>query len=182
MNFILAVFNLAPGFPLDGGRIFRAIAWGITGDFNRATKLAAHAGQWVSYAMIGWGILQAVRGLLREYGWRLLDGLLASAARESLAHINMHGSLAGLRASDVMITDIPAVSGGMTLQEYALEVVRAGRRFNIVSVSGQIAGIVSLNAVQRMPRSEWGSTPVQAVMQPWGRIHWASLSVPLTKC
>lgn len=179
MNFILAAFNLAPGFPLDGGRIFRSIAWGITGDFNRATTLAAHAGQWVSYAMIAWGIVQAVRGdpvggiWLAFIGWFLL-----SAARESLTHINMRGSLEGLRASDVMITDVPVISGGMTLEEYAQEVVRTGRRFHNVSVSGQIAGVVSLHAVQQIPRSEWGMTSVQAVMQPWGRIHWASPSEP----
>lgn len=179
MNFILAVFNLAPGFPLDGGRIFRAIAWGVTKNFNRATRLAAHAGQWVAYAMIAWGILLAVRGDVVGGIWLAFIGwFLLSAARESLTHINMRGSLDGLRASDVMLTDVPVVSGSMTLEEYAQEVVRTGRRFHIVTVSGQMAGVISLNAVQKMSRGEWPVTSVQAVMQPWGRIHWASPGDP----
>jgi Zn-dependent protease len=180
MNFILAVFNLAPGFPLDGGRIFRAIAWGITGNFNRATKLAAHAGQWVAYAMIAWGIFLAVRGDMVGGIWLAFIGwFLLSAARESLMQINIRGSLDGLHASDVMITDAPVVSGSMTLEEYAQEVMRRGQRLHIVSVSGQMAGVIALNIVQKIPRSEWPVTSVQAVMQSWVRIHSASPSDPV---
>lgn len=174
MNFVLAVFNLVPGFPLDGGRIFRAIAWGVTGNFNRATKIAAHAGQWVSYAMIAWGVFEAVRGDVFGGVWLAFIGwFLLSAARESLMQVTMRASLDGLTASDIMSTDVPVTAGGQSLAEYAQEVVRTGKRFHIVSVSGQIAGVISLGTVQRIPRTEWPNISVQGVMQPWDRIHFA---------
>ena len=179
MNLILAIFNLAPGFPLDGGRIFRAIAWGITGSFSRATRLAAHAGQIVAGGMILWGIFLALRGDVVGGVWLAFIGwFLLSAARGSLMQMNVRGSLDGLRAADATI-NVPVVSGSMTLDEYAQEVVRTGQRFHVVSVSGQLAGMVTANSTQRVPRSDWGVTSVQAIMQPWGSIQPASPQEPV---
>jgi len=177
MNFVLAVFNLVPGFPLDGGRILRSVAWGITKDFTRASRTASRGGQWAAYLMIAWGVTQAIRGNVVGGVWiGFIGWFLLSAAQQSLAQVAVHGSLQGLRASDVMSTDVPVVPGGMSLEEYVQEVLRTGRQFHIVGVTGHPTGIVTLQAVQRFPREEWPSMSVQAAMLPTDAVHRASPS------
>src|SRR5260370_15606763 len=102
-NFILAAFNLAPGFPLDGGRIFRAIIWGITKDFSRATLIAGSYGQVVAYALMGIG---GYKAFYKNdwYSGLWLGGIglyLLNAAQQSIAQMTIRDALAGLHASDV---------------------------------------------------------------------------------
>jgi len=129
INFVLAIFNLVPGFPLDGGRILRGIAWAITGDFTRASQIASTSGSLFAYFLIVVGIWQALSGnwvgglWLAFIGWFLLE-----AARESLAHVVIRNTLLGVRAEDIMTPEIPTVGRDMTLDEYVHEVLRTGRR------------------------------------------------------
>src|SRR5580658_9064606 len=111
INLGLAIFNLVPGFPLDGGRVLRGIVWGITGDFTRATKIAANAGKFFAYLMIFIGVYQALHGnwvgglWLAFIGWFLL-----SAAQESYSSIAVRNMLVGVRAEDIMTRDVPTVT------------------------------------------------------------------------
>src|ERR1700687_3227321 len=102
-NTLLALFNLLPGFPLDGGRIFRAIVWGITKDFSRATRVAGTSGKIVAYAMILYGVFKAYRGEFTAGIWIAFIGwFILSAAQESVAQVAIRETLSGLRAKDVM--------------------------------------------------------------------------------
>src|SRR5467141_3268508 len=108
INFRLALFNLIPGFPLDGGRIFRAIVWGITKDYSRSTRTTARCGQIVAGAMIAAGAFEAVYGLegqrdpiqgtsLAFFGWFIMN-----AAKQGRAQADARGALEGLRVADIM--------------------------------------------------------------------------------
>jgi len=179
INLTLAIFNLVPGFPLDGGRVLRGIVWGINKDFTRATRVASNAGRVFAYLMISVGVWQALNGnwvgglWLAFIGWFLL-----TAAQESYAQVAIRNTLTGLRAEDIMTRDVPTVPRDMSLEEYVHEVLRTGRRFHIVTGMGNPVGIVTLHAARTIPREEWANTSIQAVMIPLERIHSASPEEP----
>ena len=175
VNFWLATFNLVPGFPLDGGRILRSLVWGATGNYTRATRFASRGGQVFAYLMIFVGIWQALRGNLVGGLWLAFIGwFLLNAAQESYAQVAIRNNLQGLRAADVMSTDLPTVPRNTSLEEYVHELFRSGRRCHLViSDSGQLVGLVSTHSLSRIPREEWANTSVQAAMRPRDQIHWA---------
>src|SRR5580704_9197274 len=180
INAILAVFNLLPGFPLDGGRILRGIAWGVTGDFTRATQIASSAGKLLAYLMIFVGIWQALNGNWVGGLWTAFIGwFLLSAAQESYAQVAVQNSLTGVRAGDVMTHDIPTVTRDMSIDEYVHEVLRTGARFHIVLGPGRPVGLISLDAARTVPRDEWTNTSIQAVMLPLDSMHSAQLDEPV---
>jgi Zn-dependent protease/predicted transcriptional regulator len=180
INFALAVFNLVPGFPLDGGRILRAAAWKVTGDFTRATQIASNAGKAFAYILILLGAWQALSGNWVGGLWTAFIGwFLLSAAQESFAQVAIRSTLTGVRASDVMTHDIPTVTRDMSVEEYVHEVLRTGVMSHIVTGAGTPVGLINLHAARRVPREEWANTSVQAVMLPVDRIEWASPDEPV---
>jgi Zn-dependent protease/predicted transcriptional regulator len=174
-NLSLGVFNLLPGFPLDGGRIFRAIVWGVTKDFNRSTRIAGTSGKLIAYTMIlvgAYGIFnQAVtQGLwLMCIGWFVLN-----AAQESVAQLAIRETLSGLRAADVMSHEVPTIARDISLEDYSHEVLRTGRRCHLVVTQDRLVGMMNVHTLNSVPRDEWANTSVQAVMIPREKILWAS--------
>ena len=179
INFVLAIFNLVPGFPLDGGRILRGIAWAITGDFTRASRIASTSGSLFAYFMIFVGIWQALSGnwvgglWMAFIGWFMLE-----AARESFAHVVIRNTLLGVRAEDIMTPEIPTVGRDMTLEEYVHEVLRTGRRCHVVAGDDHPYGLVTLQSARSVPKGEWHTTSIQAVMVPFDRVHSAARDEP----
>jgi len=178
-NLFLATFNLAPGFPLDGGRIFRAIVWGATGDFARATRIAAGAGKLIAYGMIIYGGWRALNGNLVGGLWLAFIGwFLLTAAQESVAQVEMRGALAGLRADDIMLSELPTVERSITLEDYMQELLHTGRRCHLVVTDGQLVGLMSIHALNSVPREEWATTSVQAAMVPRDKVIWSRPDEP----
>src|SRR3989442_103933 len=182
INLQLALFNLVPGFPLDGGRVFRSIVWGITKNFSRATRVAGTSGKLIAYALIlfgvGYGLAakgQWISGLwLAFIGWFLL-----TAAQESVAQVAIREALLGLRAADVMSHEIPTVPREISLEDYGAEVLRTGRRCHLVVTDARLVGMMNVHTLNGVPRHEWRHTSVQAVMIPRDKILWASPEEPL---
>ena len=183
INFAVATFNLLPGFPLDGGRIFRAAVWGATKDFTRATRIAGVSGQLVAYGMmLGGAWLAAVKRDWQSGVWLACIGLyLQSAARDSIAQLAIRETLAGLRASDVMNNEVPIINRNTSLEEYSAEVLRTGRRCHLVVTEDRLVGMMNVQALNSVPRDEWNTNSVQAVMIPRERISWASPEEPLLR-
>src|ERR1700691_6283454 len=159
INLALAIFNLVPGFPLDGGRILRGIAWGMTGNFTRATKIASTAGKIFAYLLIILGVWQALNGNWVGGLWTAFIGwFLLSAAQESFMQVAMRNTLTDVRAADLMTHDIPTVTRDMSIEEYVHEVLRTGRRVHIVSGPVRHVGLITLHAARMVPREEWANT------------------------
>jgi len=180
INFILAAFNLAPGFPLDGGRVLRSIAWRITGDFSKAARIASRTGQLFAYVMIFAGIWIALQG--NWFGglwWVFIGWFLLSAAQESYAQVAIRNTLAGINAADIMSQDVPTMPRDFSLENYVHEVLRTGRRCHIVTGNGAPVGLMTFHAAQGIPRDEWPNTSIQAAMRPMDKIKWASPSEPV---
>jgi Zn-dependent protease/predicted transcriptional regulator len=188
----LAIFNLLPGFPLDGGRIFRAMVWGGTKDFVKATRVAGASGKLIAYVMIGLGIFSAVggshSGFLLEYIGRFggiwlafIGWFLLSAAQASVSQVTIRETLTGLCAADVMSQEVPTIPGNMSLDEYSAEVLRTGRRIHIVTHNDRLVGLMNVTALNQVPRDEWSINSVQAVMVPREKILWAAPEEPLQR-
>ncbi|HXJ06066.1 MAG TPA: site-2 protease family protein [Candidatus Acidoferrum sp.] len=179
-NLLLAVFNLLPGFPLDGGRIFRAIIWGATKNFSRATRIAGASGRLIAYALILLGGFAVFKGFIGQGLWSVFIGFfLLNAAQESVAQAAIRETLSGLRAADVMSHEVPTVGRAISLEEYGAEVLRTGRRCHLVITDDRLVGMMNVHTLNSVPRHEWANTSVQAVMIPRERILWATPDEPL---
>jgi len=167
VNAALLVFNLIPGFPLDGGRIARALIWWRTGDRARATVLAARSGRVISLLMIGGGALLALNGDLLGGVWLVFVGIfLGQAARQAEAQSAVTGRIEGLRVADVMDAEPVAVPVSLdlerTLDEYF---ARYGSPwFPVVADNGSLVGLVTRESVSSVPDAERRSLTVGSVM------------------
>ena len=188
INFALGAFNLIPGFPMDGGRILRAIVWWAKRDYTIATRIASRSGQALAYMMIIlglWGVFgsgplaQLLGGWVGGLWLAFIGWFLLSAAQESYLHVAIRNTLAGLRAGDIMSPDVPTVPRDISIDDYIHEVLRTGRRCHVVTGNGMAVGLVTLHRVQMFPRDEWNNTSIQAAMVPQNSIHWVSPSEPV---
>ena len=180
-NAMLAIFNLLPGFPLDGGRVLRALIWKTTKDFARATRLAGTSGKVVAYAMIvlgGWLAL-FVRDRVDGIWLAVIGFFLLSAAQESVAQVAVRETLSGLHAVDVMSHEVPTISRDISLEEYGREVSRTGRRCHLVVSDDRLMGMMNVHQLNSVPREEWAHTSAQAAMMPRDKILWAKPEEPL---
>jgi Zn-dependent protease/CBS domain-containing protein len=168
LNILLAVFNLLPGFPLDGGRIFRSAVWKYTGDSTKATRYASTAGKWLAYLLIGFGLFSAFGGNIVGGLWLVFIGwFLRNAAIASYQQHLLQIVLEGVRARDAMTPDPETVRPELTLQELVDEHFLR-RRFHSYPVTrdGRPLGLISLQQVKDVPREEWPTRTVADTMTP----------------
>ncbi len=166
-NLAIAAFNLLPGFPLDGGRVLRAIVWGSTRDMHRATNVAATTGQFFGWGLIIGGIIWAFPlGEVFSGVWLAFIGwFLLSAASSTKQDAVLQRTLRGTLVSRVMIPDIRPVDPRMTLDMLVeTRMLRTGEKTMIVSRNDELLGIVSLTDIGKVPRALWSRTSVEDVM------------------
>jgi Zn-dependent protease/predicted transcriptional regulator len=183
INISLAIFNMVPGFPLDGGRVLRGIIWWATGDAQRATRIAARVGQLVAFGFIILGISRffggaGVGGLWIAFiGWFLLE---ASGASRAQAEVNQR--LRGVNVGDLMEHDCPVVSGHDNLQTFVNEyLLRTGKRCFLVRDGQGVEGLITPHEVRETERSRWPYTTVDEVMRPLGQVHAVSPDTPVAE-
>jgi Zn-dependent protease len=167
INLIVLVFNLIPGFPLDGGRIARAIAWKISGDRNKATRFAAVLGRGVGVLMVGGGLVILAMGSTFSGIWLALIGVfLYQAAKSAQTQAAFAGRIGHLRVSDVMDTEPVAIPETLTLDRAESDYfLRYGWPwFPVVDPSGRLVGVVSREAVSSVPDDDRLRRPVGSVM------------------
>ena len=167
-NAALVVFNLVPGFPLDGGRLLRAILWKRSKDIRRATRIASLFGR-------GFAILLIVAGLFEIFVTRDLSGIwlvligmfLQQAAEGSYQQVLMRNALSGVRVRQTMTTDVVYVGTRLTLVELVESFFFKYRFNSFPVVDGQsLVGMIDLEQVKHVPREEWHAVTVSQVMTP----------------
>ena len=169
INVLLAAFNMIPGFPLDGGRVFRSILWRVTGNYKRSTRIATQVGRGVGYLFILGGILRMFvfndwfAGLwLAFIGW-----FLQNAASASYRQVQWRERLHRFTASEVMTSDCPVVSPSTTINQLAQGYAFiTGHRCFLVTEEGRLMGILTLHNIKAVSQSHWGTTQVKEIMTP----------------
>lgn len=168
INLALAIFNMLPGFPLDGGRVFRSLVWKYTGNLKKATQIASTGGKWLGYLLIALGLLQTFGGAVLGGLWLVLIGwFLFTAAEASYEEILLRSSLQGVRAREVMTPYPETVDAQLTLQEL-VDKYFLSRRYQSFPVmeDNKPIGMITLNQVKDIPREEWMYRTVQETMIP----------------
>jgi Zn-dependent protease len=162
-NLLLGLFNIVPGFPLDGGRVLRSIVWGATGNMSRATQIAAAVGQAVAFVLIGWGVLRVLNGDLFGGLWIAFIGWFLNSGAEASRH--QETALAGVPVSRVMDSSPEQVTPELAVREFVLEhVLQHGQRALPVVEDGHLVGIVSVTDAKHLGQEAWATTPVSEVM------------------
>ena len=180
INVALAIFNFIPGFPLDGGRVFRSLLWQFTGNYQRSTLIATQVGRVVGYLFILGGILIAV---LRPFGLNWFTGLwlvfigwfLENAASASYRQAQWRERLLGFTASQVMTSDCPMVPSEITVGRLVQEYVFiSGCHFFLVADEGRLKGILALHDIKPVSRENWDVTQVKEIMTPINKLKVAN--------
>ncbi len=167
LNFVLAVFNLIPGFPLDGGRLFRSLVWYLTQDLRKATRWAAYTGRGFGFLMIGFGILNLFGGNLVGGMWLIFIGwFLSQAAEASYRQLILRRILEGVRAREAMTRGPETVEPELSLRDLVDEffLKRRYNAFPVADHSGRLLGLITLSQVKGIVRERWPTTKVQEVM------------------
>ena len=180
INVALAGFNMIPGYPLDGGRVLRSIAWWISHSMDRATRIAARVGQVIAFLFIIFGLYRFFVGekfgglLLAFIGWFLLD-----ASRSSYLQVEIMGGLRGRRVADLMERDCGEVPGYLSLRDFVDEyLLHSANRCFLVSQDHHAVGIITPGEMRTVPRSDWDQTSVQSVMRPLSQLRSVPPEMP----
>ncbi len=173
INILLGVFNLIPGFPLDGGRVLRSILWWRTKDLRRATKTASNMGRGLGFLFIFGGIFLAIStGLWLNGLWMAFIGwFLQNAAVASFRQLTLQQMLQGHAAREVMTRDCLTVSPEVTIEELINEhVLPSGRLCFAVAVGSRVQGLIILQDIKAVPRELWPTKRVMEVMTPFDKM------------
>jgi CBS domain-containing protein len=170
LNLVLAVFNLAPAFPLDGGRILRSALWRWKKDLRWATSVAANVGSGLAVIMMALGIVSFFMGnFVGGLWWLMIGFFLRMAAQGSYQQMLARNMFHGVKVRDIMVKDPVAVSRSISLEEFVHEYVYQNH-YQIYPVAsfGKFSGCVTVQAVGRVPRDEWPYSTVGSVAEPCG--------------
>jgi Zn-dependent protease len=182
INLVLAAFNLVPAYPLDGGRVLRALLWGRHGDRLRATATAARAGRAFGYLLIGLGLVEFAAGSTVGGLWFVFIGwFLLSAARTEETGVQMRDALGGLVVRDVMSPD-PVVAPASATVDELLEAYALRHRFSafpLADAGGRLVGLITLARLKTVPPDQRRRTTVGALACPITEVPTAAPDDPL---
>jgi Zn-dependent protease len=166
INLSLALFNLIPGFPLDGGRVLRALYWRKTGSLKKATRIASESGKWIGVGVILFGLFLILMGNLIGGFWFVIIGIfLRSAAEGGLQQVMMKGALEGVKVKELMSQGVISVPPSLSIQRLVEDFYLTHKHITYPVIEGErIIGIITLKQVKEVPRDQWKEKTVREVM------------------
>lgn len=169
LNIMLGLFNLVPGFPLDGGRVARSLAWWVTGDLVKATRWAAGAGRVFAWLLMGLGVVQLLTGGAVEGVWLILIGwFLNNAAQSSYAQLLMRRALDDVPVTRIMYTRVGTLPPEVSVETFVRDHLLATDQtcWPVAADDGRLLGLVTMDDVRRVPQARWLVTTVADIMTP----------------
>jgi Zn-dependent protease/CBS domain-containing protein len=180
LNLSLGVFNLLPGFPMDGGRVLRAVIWQITKNYRKATRIASVAGQIVGWLIAGAGVGIVIAyfaigsgpfDIFDGFYFVLLGWFLSSIAASSYRQAAWHEAMQGITAASVMVSDFAVIPPSITLKQLVVDYVLPKRYHTlVVATEGRLLGTITVENIQRVPQNRWDDTTASAVMTPADKV------------
>jgi Zn-dependent protease/predicted transcriptional regulator len=182
INLSLAAFNMIPGFPLDGGRVLRAILWWRSGSPVRATRIAATIGQAAAMVFVAFGLLSFVSGGGFGGLWLAFAGLfLIDAARATAFDIAIREDLRGVHVVDIMSSDCETITRGAPITEAADQMLRTAKRCFFVVDNDRVIGLLTPQELRAVPRDRWEATSAGEAMKPIEQLHQVAADAPVTE-
>lgn len=170
INLILALFNLIPGLPLDGGNILKSLVWKVTGNPYKGIVFASRVGQFLGWAGIAYGVLPLfLSGSFGNIWFALIGWFLLQNAGRSAQSATIQEKLMGLTAEDAVVANSPVVSAELSLREFANEFIigkKEWRKFLVTDEEGQLLGTINVDELKNIPTSDWTKVPVRELTQP----------------
>jgi Zn-dependent protease/CBS domain-containing protein len=183
INLALAAFNMIPGFPLDGGRVLRAIIWWITRNADKSTRAASQVGQVVAFLFILYGVFRFFVGAnfgglwMAFIGWFLLD-----AARSSYMQVSIAAGLRDRHVADIMERDCPRVPAYLSLRDFVDEkLLHTRSACFLVMQDSQPVGLITAEEAKKVSRDRWEQSSVQSVMRPLNSLPAVAPETPVLK-
>lgn len=180
VNFALAIFNMIPGFPMDGGRVLRAVVWRITGNADKATRAASLTGQFLAFGFIIFGIYLFFGGFgfgglwLAFIGWFLLN-----AAKATYLQAEFSQGLRDVTAGDLMVRNCPVLDRNTSLQTLVEDhLLKSGERCFMVTENGLPIGLITPNEISNVERRLWAFKTVSDAMRPLESLYVVTPQTP----
>lgn len=175
VNILLGLFNLIPGFPLDGGRVLRSILWAITGDVVQATRWASALGQAIAWMLVAAGILMLFGVQIPLLGAGIVDGMwiifigwfLHNAASQHYHRIVLRDILENVPVRQIMNPDVPVVPADIKIDSLIEnQIMQSDNRAFLVYDQGRMVGLVSIDDVRKLPAEARSTTEARDIMTP----------------
>ena len=182
INIAVGIFNMLPGYPLDGGRVLRSALWARSRNILKATRWAATAGTLISFALIGLGLVSFLAGAVIGGVWFVVIGLfLRNTSEQAYQQVLLKHTLEGAKVGDIVNNSLlpapPDVSLAQLVSDFILG--RAQRCVPIV-VADNLLGIVTMSDLQKIPNDQWGATSAFRAMTPREKLYTVSPQDDLT--
>ena len=181
INVVLAVFNLIPGFPLDGGRVLRSILWWRSKDLRKSTRVASNIGRGVGYLfMLGGGVLFLMGYWVNGIWFAFIGWFLLNAAAGSYRQVALQQTLQGHTVSEIMTRDCAIISPTLTVEQLVNDyILMSGRRCVTVKDNSHILGLITTHNVKQVPRDQWPFTTVRDIVIPLKDLKWVKPDDPI---
>ncbi len=180
VNVFLSLFNLLPGFPLDGGRVLRAILWQTTKNYRKATRIASIGGQVIGWLMVGAGAIVVILYFrMKNPPLDLFDGIwfamvgwfLSSIAANSYRQVAWREAMKGITASSAMVSDFMTILPSTSLTQLVRDYIQPNRyRSFVVATEGRFQGVVNIENIRKVPQKRWDLTTAESVMTPASKV------------
>jgi Zn-dependent protease len=183
INILLGIFNLIPGFPLDGGRVFRSIVWGITKSLRKATEIAGYLGHAIAFIFILLGVWLLFQGNWINGLWIAFIGwFLETAVVSQVQQGRINDILSGHTVDQVMTRTCVMASGDSSLQELVDQyILEKGERCMVIMEGDRASGFLTLHNIREVPKERWNITPASQVMTPISQVKVTAPKVGLVQ-
>jgi CBS domain-containing protein len=182
VNVMVGIFNLLPGFPLDGGRVLRATLWARSGNMLKATRWASNAGTFISFGLIALGVLSVLVGNIIGGVWFVVIGwFLRNASESSYQQLLFRRTLEGTKVSQILNQAFQAAPPDISLSEMVRSyMIAQSQRCVPIVVADELLGLVSMGDLRRVAEEEWGTTSVFKAMTTLEKLHTVAPQDDLT--
>jgi Zn-dependent protease/CBS domain-containing protein len=183
INVAVGIFNMLPGYPLDGGRVLRSVLWARSRNMLKATRWASSAGSFISFGLIALGVISMLAGNFVGGAWFVVIGwFLRNQSEQAYQQLVLKNTLEGATVSEMVNRGYESAAPDVPLADIVHEyMIGRGQRFVPIVVAGDLLGVVTMTDLQKVPRDQWPATSAYRAMTPHEKLHIVEPQDSLTR-